>query len=156
MFEEPSEASGEFASVANEFREFRSQMKNPLVVGALLNRLAEEKRSTNLLLKQIHEKLDRLLELEERISSLEQKISRKNIPVAQPASQAPLQMLSATDEKIMLFVKQRERTCAEELQKHFNYRGRNAASSRLNALWKQGLLDKKYAGKVVYFTPKTG
>jgi len=36
----------------DEFKEFREQMKNPLVVGAMLHKLSEEKASSNLVLKE--------------------------------------------------------------------------------------------------------
>ena len=45
----------EFKKVAHEFREFDEQMKNPLVVGALLHKLSEERSSSNLLLKLVFE-----------------------------------------------------------------------------------------------------
>jgi len=142
------ETSPEFVAVAKEFREFQQQMKDPLLVGAMLNRLSEEKRSTNLVLKEINSKLEKLFELEERIKQIEQKIYSK------AGAGETRQFLSEIDNKIMNFVKKRGKCCAEEIQKQFKYRGRNAASSRLNALWKQGLFDKKYAGKTVYFIPK--
>ncbi|HII39055.1 TPA: hypothetical protein HA318_03580, partial [Candidatus Micrarchaeota archaeon] len=44
----------EFAAVAGEFRKFSDEMKNPVVVGALLHRLSEERSSSNLVLKEIN------------------------------------------------------------------------------------------------------
>lgn len=146
---------GEFGLLSRQFREFQAQMKDPLVVGAMLNQLGEERRSTNALLKEINVKLEKIFELEARLRELERRLSTKQVEApAQQRAETPLQMLSSTDEKILEFVKQNRRACAEELQRQLNYKGRNAASSRLNALWKQGLLDKKYAGKVVYFALK--
>lgn len=160
MVVEGVSSEGEFASLAGQFRQFQAQMKDPVVVGAMLNQLAEERRSTNELLKQINVKLEKIWELESRLKELESKIAlNKQVtlvaaPVLPKASDLPLQMLSSTDEKILEFVRVHGRACAQDMQKQFNYKGRNAASSRLNALWKQGLLEKKYAGKVVYFVQR--
>ena len=133
----------EFEQVSQEFREFDAKMRDPLVVGALLHKLAEERQSTNLLFKNLLEKLE---SLEAKVASLEGKLVKT--PEVNEAS------LSETDEKIIAFVKARGKACAEELQKKFGYKGRNAASSRLNALFKQNLLAKTYAGKTVYFKMK--
>lgn len=132
----------EFEQTAQEFREFDAKMRDPLVVGALLHKLAEERQSTNLLFKNLLEKLE---SLEAKVASLEGKLGKAEVKEAS---------LSQTDEKIIAFVKARGKACAEELQKKFGYKGRNAASSRLNALFKQNLLEKTYAGKTVYFKMK--
>ena len=132
----------EFKQVAEEFKEFNNKMRDPLVVGALLNKLAEERTSTNLLFKNLLQKIE---SLEAKISSLEKHSAR--------VDPLPTQ-LSQTDEKIMDFVKTAGKACAEELQKKLGYKGRNAASSRLNFLFKQGFLQKTYAGKTVYFKVK--
>jgi len=135
----------EFAAVADEFRKFKEEMKNPIVVGAMLAKLNEERSTTNLVLKEINAKLDRLLGLESRIAAMEQKFAQ---PTAKPAEV----MLPEIDEDIVSFVRSRTKACAEEVQKHFNYKGRNAASSRLNRLVQMGVLAKNQVGKKVYFT----
>jgi len=137
----------EFAALAGEFKKFREEMKDPLVVGALLSRLSEERSATNLVLKEINAKLDRLLGLEARIAVLEQRL-------AQPVRPAEI-MLPEIDEEIVSFIASQKKACAEEVQKHFNYRGRNAASSRLNRLVQLGVLSKTQVGKKVYFTVAT-
>ena len=64
------------------------------------------------------------------------------------------EILSDIDEKIIEFVKKNGKACAEDLQRAFNYRGKNAASARLNKLHSQGLLEKKQAGRRVYYFAK--
>ncbi len=125
-------------------------MRDPLVVGALLNKLSEERRSTNLLLKEIHQKLDRLS------SRLEAMEVRGN----SPKEAVRETFLSEVDERLIAFVKESGRASAEQVQKSFGYKNRNAASARLNALYKQGVLQKKLAGRTAFFTitltvPKT-
>ncbi len=137
----------EFEQVAGEFEEFREQMKNPLVVGAMLHKLSEERSSANLVLKEINAKLDRLLALEDRISALESQVAPQKPKEAKP-------LLSETDGAIMQLVKKQGKACAEDVQKALKYKGANAACSRLSRLFQQGLLEKKQAGKKVYYLPK--
>lgn len=137
------EQTPEFAQVAQEFKEFIEKMRDPVVVGALLNKLSEERRSTNLLLKEIYGKFERL---EARINELEQRLAIAGFRQAREEV-----LLSDVDEKLVEFVRKHARVCAEDVQRKFSYKGRNAASARLNALWKQGVLDKKFAGKTTYF-----
>ena len=135
--------SDEFAQTAEEFKALQQQMKDPLVIGTLLHKLSQEKQNTNVLFKEITEKLNKLLELEARIARIEvqlQKTQQKTV-------------LSETDEEIVALITQKGRACAEEVQKQFNYKGANAASARLNNLVRQGVLGKVQAGKKVFFMP---
>ncbi len=54
----------------------------------------------------------------------------------------------------MSLVKTQKRVTASDVQKKLNYKGTNAASARLNNLFKQGLLDKKQVGRKVFFVIK--
>lgn len=135
----------EFNEVREEFEKFREEMKNPLVVGALLNKLSEERASTNLLIREINAKLDKILALEQRLTKIEEKLTK-------PQKEAK-RLLPDIDEEIMDFVEEKGKASAEEVMKNFKYKGKNAASARLNNLFKQGLLEKKQAGKTVYFLP---
>jgi hypothetical protein len=140
------ESSGaELKEAFDEFKEFREQMKNPLVVGAMLHKLSEEKASANLVLREINAKLDRLLALEERIARLEQ----GGVQQAKPVPSQDL--LPEIDTDILGFVAKRGKACAEDVQQKFKYRGTNAASSRLNRMARQGLLKKVQVGRKVYF-----
>ncbi|MFH1106433.1 MAG: hypothetical protein V1787_00905 [Candidatus Micrarchaeota archaeon] len=135
--------SVELKEAFDEFKEFREQMKNPLVIGAMLHRLGEEKASANLVLKEINAKLDRLLALESRIAALEGSM--------QAASARPQDLLPEIDSEMLAFVRKRGKACAEEVQQHFHYRGTNAASSRLNRMAREGMLAKAQVGRKVYF-----
>lgn len=132
----------ELKEAFDEFKEFREQMKNPLVVGAMLHKLSEERASANLVLREINAKLDRLLAMEERISKLEAKLGA-------PVLSADL--LPEIDAGILAFVAKKGKACAEDVQQKFKYRGTNAASSRLNRMARDGLLKKAQVGRKVYF-----
>ncbi len=106
--------------------------KEGLLLAFLLQRLAEERESTNALLRQILQRLERL----------EGKLSRREEEV-----------VSEQDEAILAFIRERGGADAEEVRQFMGYRGRNAASARLNRLVERGLLKKKRAGKRVVFLP---
>jgi len=134
--------SSEFEQVTSEFKEFSTKMRDPLVVGALLNKLAEERQSTNLLLREINAKLDQISILESRIAQLEGPkavVGEKKI------------LLPEIDLEIIAFIKKSGAICAEEVQEEFKYKGKNAASARLNKLCALGMAKKTQVGKKVYF-----
>ncbi len=131
-----------FMETAEEFKKLQEEVKNPVFVGLMLHKISEEKASTAFFLKEINSKLDKISELEKRISDLE---LRLNSP--QKA------MLTETDEEIVALITQKGKACADDVQKQFNYKGANAASARLNNLVRQGFLQKIQAGKKMYFLP---
>ncbi|MFH1100195.1 MAG: hypothetical protein V1722_04920 [Candidatus Micrarchaeota archaeon] len=139
--------SGEFDNVTAEFREFSSRMKDPIVVGTLLHKLTEERQSTNLLLREINAKLDKLGEMEKKFSELEAKINKVNAQKVPAKSK----MLPEVDEAIIAFIKSKSAVCAEDVQEEFKYKGKNAASARLNRLCSLGVLKKSQVGKRVFF-----
>ncbi|MFH0836225.1 MAG: BlaI/MecI/CopY family transcriptional regulator, partial [Candidatus Micrarchaeota archaeon] len=63
-------------------------------------------------------------------------------------------LLSELDEEIMTFISKQGHVTAGQVQKKFKYKGTNAASARLNALFRQGLLEKKQVGRKVIFVSR--
>ena len=118
------------------------KFKDPVVLGFLISRLVEERENTNRLMKT----------LIERIEYLEKKIAALSAAGA-PNKQAGEIIMSEIDEDLYQFVKAMGKVCANEVMKQFKYKGTNAASARLNKLVNMGLLNKKQAGKRVYFYP---
>ena len=110
------------------------QFKDPYVVGAMIHRLVDERKLTNKMLRDIHKKLNKLTQLMET----------QGIDTHEA-------MLSDQDEKILAFVRGAGKATAEDTRKEFGYKGKNAASARLNALEKDGFLAKKRVGRKVYF-----
>ncbi|MEM3412286.1 MAG: hypothetical protein QW735_03465 [archaeon] len=111
------------------------KLKDPAAVGLLLYRLAREREQTNALFKEILQKLEEILQLSGR-------------------STRPQTSISEIDQKILEFTQRQGRTTAEDVQKAFNYKGKNAASSRLNYLYELGFLDKQRSGKKVFYFVK--
>jgi len=111
------------------------KFRDPVVLGELVFRLLEERENTNRLLKNILLKLEAL----EHASSTQ-------MPAEEP-------LLPEIDEQIVGFVKQSGKVTSEEVRSKFNYKGKNAASARLNRLCNMGILQKRQVGKKVFFFP---
>lgn len=114
------------------------KFRDPVVLGEIMYRLLEERENTNRLLKNILQKLEAL--------------EARGVSTKEVREETPL--LPKIDEDILAFVKETGQVTAEEVRKRFKYKGKNAASSRLNRLSKQSLLSKKQVGKKVFFFPK--
>ncbi|VVC03393.1 Uncharacterised protein [Candidatus Bilamarchaeum dharawalense] len=134
----------EFKAIDSAFtKEIRSDLeqnmerfRDPIVLGEMVYRLLEERENTNRLLKNILQKLEQI----------EAKTFAKT-----PQDET---MLPEIDEQILSFVKESGKVTSEEVRAKFNYRGKNAASARLNRLFEMNLLKKQQVGKKVYFFPQ--
>jgi hypothetical protein len=113
-----------------EFEKIKQSTNDPVAIGNLLYIIAEERASTNLLLKEINAKLDRLVSVNEK----------KENEV----------MLSDIDKEIVDFIGE-GRVCADNVKKKFKYKGSNAASYRLNRLCDLKILKKFQVGRKVFF-----
>jgi hypothetical protein len=113
----------------------------------------DENRKNTLLLKNILESIARLeTELRdayyEEVAEPEEKQTNvkgiKEIPV------------SGLDAQIIQAVQIMGMACADDIKKRMNYKGRNAASTRLNKLYKIGLLQRYQLGRKVYYKYDAG
>ncbi len=120
----------EFEEMKEAFEKIKQSTNDPVAIGNLLYIMAEERASTNLLLKEINAKLDKII-------SGSEKPKNENV-------------LSEIDNEIVSFIGS-GRVCAENVQKKFKYKGSNAASSRLNRLCDAGILRKFQVGRKVFF-----
>lgn len=123
--------------IRNDLEHNMDKFKDPVVLGEMVFRLLEERENTNRLLKNILHKLEAI---EARMGSQ-----------TQPVIEQPL--LPEIDEQILNFVKKKGKVTAEDVRVKFKYKGKNAASARMNKLCSMSLLKKKQAGKKVYFFP---
>jgi len=140
-------ASESPAGIRNEIRQDLeknlAKFNDPVVIGEMLYKLLEEKENTNRILKNILAKLD----------AMEGK-SGQSKELREIREETEEVMLPEIDESILTFVKELGKSTAEDVRKKFNYKGKNAASARLNRLYELQLLDKKQVGKKVFFIPK--
>ena len=132
----------------NELREDleknMDKFKDPVILGELVYRLLEERENTNRILKNLMVKIEGLE------NKLVERETKKNV-----TSFLPEPLLPEIDEEILEFVKKEGKVTAEIVREKFNYKGTNAASSRMNRLYNLGLLEKRQVGKKVYFIPKS-
>ena len=132
----------------NDIHKFR----DPVVIAALMHTVATEKENTNRLLRTLIEKLDtKFAEVESRLSAIEQGMT--NPPP--DGAQTEEILLSSVDGDIRAFVKEKRYASAEEVRKRFGYKGKNAASARLNKMFEMGLLSKKQVGRAVLYCVKS-
>jgi predicted HTH transcriptional regulator len=138
----------EFKNLTAEVSQAVHEMKDPVAIATMLYSIAEEKKSSNLVVRDINSKLDLLTLKLEQLSKTLEKFSR----YLEKTESRPNRNVSERDKEVINFVKQNRNISAKELQGKFKYRGRNAASARLSKLFKEGLLKKTYAGREVYYT----
>jgi ketol-acid reductoisomerase len=122
----------EYKEMSKDVQYDLEKFKDPYVVGAMIHRLVEERKYTNAMFKQLLEKIEKI----------EQQVQNGTTTD---------HMLTEVEERIVQFVQERGKTTAKEVQKAFQYKGKNGASARLNALHKKGILSKKRVGRKVFF-----
>jgi predicted HTH transcriptional regulator len=131
--------SKEYEALLFDVKYDKEQFKDNATIGLLLYRLAKERESSNAMFKQISGQL-------ERIANLLQKGSTEQVKG----------IISDIDQKILAHIQRNGKVDAEEIQSIFQYRGKNAASARLNDLYEKGLLKKGRAGKKVFYWVNAG
>ncbi|MDO8647089.1 MAG: hypothetical protein Q7R70_01600 [Candidatus Diapherotrites archaeon] len=140
--------SQEFTELNQDILEIIQKNPDPVLIATLLFKLSQEREQTNKELQKIHEKFDTImLELKTRNSSQAEEMQTSS-------DGRKFTILPEQDQKIMQTIEQKGPTSAFEIQQIMGYTGLNAASQRLNGLFKQGLLKKIQSGKkVLYFSP---
>jgi len=131
--------SPKFDELTMDIQDLFQQSKDPFFVAMLLFKLAQEREATNKILTDINDKYDRIM--------LELKTDTSNVK-----EENSFTLLADQDKKIMDLVTKNNAVTASEVQKELDYKGVNAASQRLNKLFKEGYLKKAQSGKkVLYF-----
>jgi len=138
----------EFKPIDTAFtRELRSDLeqnmqkfRDPVVLGELTYQLTMERENTNRLLKNILQKLEAL---EAKLASPDTQVGLTHVE----------EFLPQIDGQIMDFIRENGKSTSEEVRARFNYKGKNAASARLNRLCDMGILQKRQVGRKMYFFP---
>lgn len=149
----------EFQELVGELSDAVYQMSDPIAIATMLYSIAEEKKSSNLVTRDINGKFDNMLGKLERILITLEEVNRKlDVPAATTQSSYNSQSceLSERDQEVLNFISLKKRVCADDLQKKLGYRGRNAASARLSKLFRDNLVEKIYMGKKVFYVKKSG
>lgn len=141
VFKSSATPSGFRGEISSDLEKNLLKFSDPVVLGELLYKLIEERENTNRILKNI------LAKLEELGAGAQTSALRDRA--------AELQMLlPEIDEDIIKYLREAGKATAEDVRQKFNYKGKNAASARLNHLYALELLEKRQVGKKVFFFPK--
>jgi hypothetical protein len=121
----------------------------------LLKYLMDENKKTTMVLKELSDKVGRI---DSNFNDAENFVQEDPDQVLQENKLAKYQPIhiSGLDAKIMQIIQMRGLTTADDLKKQMNYKGRNAASARINKLYKQGLLERYQLGHKVYYKYDAG
>ena len=133
----------EEAKLLEELKSELLKFKDPIYLGSVMYKAGRERERTRHMFEKIMERLDRL---EHKIEGLE--AGKITVPKQQE------RLLGDIDEELVTFIRRKGFACADEVQSHFEYKGKNAASARLNRLCEFNLLEKQQAGRKVYFRVK--
>lgn len=120
---------------------------------SLIKYMVDENRRTTMILKSIQENMARLESGIRDTYYEEEEVEDQRQNVFRGAREIPLSWL---DTEILKNVQVLGMACADDIKKRMNYKGRNAASVRLNRLYRQGILERYQLGRKVYYKYDAG
>lgn len=143
--------SPEFSELTVDLEEVMKKSSDPVFLSALLFKLTEERRKTNKLLEEIGRKYDDIM--------FELKIGQTGSGPHQTSlaetGKKDFSVLPEQDQLILKHIEEHGSVTAKDIRTILNYRGLNAASQRLNKLYKEDYLKKIHAGKKVEYLIKS-
>jgi hypothetical protein len=112
----------------------------------LLKYMMDENKKTTMILKGMQDQLNSLID-----TGYYEQEGQETYP--QENKLAKTQPISGLDAQIIQIIQRAhgEMACADDIKKQMSYKGRNAASARLNRLYKAGLLERFQLGHKVYY-----
>jgi hypothetical protein len=144
-----SKISEENASVMGVLNEKAKSDEIGSGLFSLFKLVMDDRKRIEVELKRIADKLDQI-ETEHDADFYEQEdqdlYQQENKP-------AKVQPISGLDAQILQIIQRssHEMACADDIKKHMSYKGRNAASARLNRLYEKGYLQRFQLGHKVYY-----
>ncbi len=145
------------SQIEKELTEIRKELKNiysknfePISNGEsmLLMKLLDERENTNRTLQELTSRLNVIDKtVKTAISALELAPTQEDYAMANSVEID----LSPVDAKVINYIQTKGMACAEDVQRDMNYKGKNAACARMNALCKRGLLSKHQLGHKIYY-----
>lgn len=138
--------SPKFNEMTTDVQEIMQHSKDPVLIATLLFKLAEEREKANKLLESINDKYDKIM------FELKTKDMHKEVISDQ---RARFEVLPEQDQIILEFLEKQGGGSARDIQAIMRYRGLNAASQRLNKLYKEGFLKKVQSGRQVLYLAKS-
>jgi len=112
--------------------------------------MMEENKATRLLIQQTYEKISRL---EEGIVEDDDVKTSYNLKESDENLQNKVKeiAISDLDKKIIQYIQIKGMASAADIQKLMGYKGKNAATSRLTKLYKEGILERYQLGHKVFY-----
>jgi hypothetical protein len=131
----------QMSNLIDTAEKFKALGDNPVMFSNILFGITNAFDMFNRLLSDLIKKLE---EIDERLTELESTAQRETVEITKK------------DQEVLDYVMTQEKVTAEEVQKQFDYSGKNAASARLHKLYAAGKLQKSHVGKTVYYTAPKG
>ncbi|MBN1159897.1 MAG: hypothetical protein JXA43_01510 [Candidatus Diapherotrites archaeon] len=128
--------SPNFVDANADMAHLQELLKDPFALAAVMYKLAQEREQTNKLLREINQRLERL--------------EQQKRPL--PERPEPPRILPEQDQRIIELVKSQQYATADDIKTAMGYKGKNAASARLNKLERAGMLKKIRSGKKIFYT----
>ena len=135
-----------FNDLTLDIQHVMASSNDPVFIAALLFKVADERRASNQLLESINDKFDKIM-----FSLKTQNINNEHV-LQNP--QSKFEILPEQDQAIVRLIDEKGSATATEVRNLMSYRGLNAASQRLNKLYKEGYLKKVQSGKKVLYLAK--
>ncbi len=146
--------SPKFSELSLDIREISNQCKDPMFLAVLIFKLAQEREKTNKVLEQVLDRFDTIM----------QRLKATDAPTAHMQSHEPQKaiamekaapaVLPEHDQMIMLLAQSHGQITAEDVKAELGYKGKNAASQRLNRLFRDGHLRKMQSGRKTFYLAK--
>ncbi|MFA4907495.1 MAG: hypothetical protein WC602_04440 [archaeon] len=133
--------SPQFNENTMDIQEIMKHSANPLLLSVLLFKLAEERQKSNKILEQMSDRYDKIMF----------ELKTNHYPGAGITEAKEFELLPEQDQLILKVIGERGSATANDIQATLNYRGLNAASQRLNRLYKDNYLRKAQSGRKVLY-----
>jgi hypothetical protein len=152
----------EFADLTSDINDLFANNPDSKTLGLLLFKLAQERQQTNKLLEKLADQYDNVM-FQLKTSLPDHSLSARSPgefinPPRPPSESDPpvrsrpvVRVLADQDQFILKMVEQSGQINADQVREELGYKGKNAASQRLNMLVREGHLRKIQAGRNVVF-----
>lgn len=125
---------------------------NPSFVVDILQKINETKnlaQSSQVITKDTNEKSEMIIEQLEKFENMLNEKMKVIEGLIEHLKKS--ENLTTTDKQILNFIKDKGVVCADDVQSAFKYKGKNAASARLNILYRKNKLEKIINDRKVYY-----
>ncbi|ODS36407.1 MAG: hypothetical protein A7316_02665 [Candidatus Altiarchaeales archaeon WOR_SM1_86-2] len=134
------------------------RVKDPVALATMLYTIANDRKSTNLLVGNVNAGIDNLNSKFDELTGMVKILIKQNEELLKqlrrnPDGERKEEFLSDRDMEILNFARKEGRVCADDVKEKFGYKQKNGACMRLNNLCKERLLRKEYIGRKVYYMP---